>query len=374
MSQIILVVEDDEDLRNSVETVLVAENYTVHAAFDGRHALDILEQADWRPDLIVSDIAMPRMDGYDFFVAVHEVPALRAIPFIFLTARGTKRDIRMGRQLGADDYLIKPFEPDEFLAAIQNKLKRAAEMRAHAAHQLDSARRTLVQLLSHELRTPLTYVTGGFSLLAEELSNSLSADAEISLSLIRSGTHRLNRLAEQMVLYAELDSGHIRLQLDIAGTSVAVKTVIESIIGLHHQEADEKNINLIVNVPEEPLHVFGLADQLVSALSEVVRNAISYSAENSNVWINAFQDGSEVVIEVVDHGRGIIPQDIENIWRVMIQSERPQHEQQGAGMGLPIVRKIVEAHQGSVSLESVINEGTRVTIRLPLYNQETVKK
>src|ERR1700694_4985616 len=153
MSQIVLVVEDHDDLREEVSLVLETENYTVHTATDGREAMDLLEQAEWRPDLIVSDIAMPRMDGYEFFVAVHAVPGLRAIPFIFLTARGTRRDIRIGRQLGVDDYLVKPFEPDEFLAAVKNKLNRAAEMRAQASNELDDARRTMVQLLSHELRT-----------------------------------------------------------------------------------------------------------------------------------------------------------------------------------------------------------------------------
>ncbi len=367
MSQTILVVEDNDDLRDEVALVLSAENYTVYSASDGRHALDVLEQADWRPDLIVSDIAMPRMDGYDFFVAVHEVPALRAVPFIFLTARGTRRDIRMGRQLGVDDYLVKPFEPEEFLAAVQNKLKRSAEMRAAAENELDGARRTMVQLLSHELRTPMTYITGGFSLLAEDLQTALSPDAELSLSLIRSGTNRMNRLAEQMVLYAELASGHVRLQIDAAGRTVSLENVIADAVSMYSADANEKQIQIMVgDLPHEPLYVFGLSEMLTTAVSEVLRNAISYSAEESSVQIRGWCEYSDAIIQVADHGWGIVPEDIVKVWDVLLQSERHKREQQGAGMGLPIARKIIEAHNGQIQLESVPKEGTVVTIRLPL--------
>lgn len=367
MPQTILIVEDNDDLREEVALVLSAENYTVHTAADGREALDALEGADWKPDLIVSDIAMPRMDGYDFFVAVHEIPALRAIPFIFLTARGTRRDVRMGRQLGVDDYLVKPFEPEEFLAVVQNKLQRSAEMREHASRELDDARHTMVQLLSHELRTPLTYVTGGFSLLAEDLQRSLSPDTEVSLSLIRSGTNRLNRLTEQMVLYAELNSGHARMQIERAGQLINVENLVKTVVAAQHVDAQEKRIQISMgDFPDGALDVFGLVDMLAQAVGEVLRNAISYSPEHSEVQVNIFQQAGDAVIQITDHGRGIKAEDVPNVWNVLIQSERHQHEQQGAGMGLPIARLVAELHGGHIELQSTLNEGTTVTIRLPL--------
>jgi len=160
MEAAVLFVEDNPDLRENAALVLNMEGYTVQVARDGREALDILENG-FVPQLIVSDIMMPRMDGYEFFQAVREKPHLRAVPFIFLTARGSRRDVSTGRLLGADDYLVKPFDPEEFLIAVQSKLQRTAELRAQAGEDLDDARRSLVQMISHELRTPLTYVTGG---------------------------------------------------------------------------------------------------------------------------------------------------------------------------------------------------------------------
>jgi two-component system, sensor histidine kinase and response regulator len=162
--QIVLVVEDNEDLRENAALVLTLEGYQVFSARDGQEAMEMLNSGQCQPDLIVSDIAMPRLDGYAFFEAVHSMPTLRAVPFIFLTARGSRRDIRFGKELGADDYLVKPFNADDFMVAVRSKLRRSEEIRKQAESQLDDARRLMVQLLSHELRTPLTYVTGGFLL------------------------------------------------------------------------------------------------------------------------------------------------------------------------------------------------------------------
>jgi len=133
----------------------------VKVARDGREALDILE-AGFTPQIIVSDIMMPRMDGYEFFDAVRQKNHLKAIPFIFLTARGSRHDVSLARSLGIDDYLVKPFDPEEFLIAIQNKLRRTAEIRDQAVESMEDTRRALVDLLSHELRTAVDLRYGRF--------------------------------------------------------------------------------------------------------------------------------------------------------------------------------------------------------------------
>ncbi len=367
MNQTVLVVEDHDDLRDEVALVLKTEQYNVLSAANGRQALDLIAQYDWRPDLIVSDIAMPVMDGYEFFMEVHASPTLRTTPFIFLTARGTRRDVHIGRQLGVDDYLVKPFEPEELLTAVHNKLQRGAELRAKAERELDDDRRELVQMVSHELRTPLTYIQGGFSLLTDELNQSLTADAAISLDLIRSGTLRLNRLAVQMVLYTELISDHVRLQLEAAGGPVNVEHWVNSSLSMLHNVASERNVTLsLAELPDEPLNVFGLNHLLSSGLSEIVRNGIAHSDEGGHVEVHVRRDGGDAVVQVIDHGHGISPADLEKIWKILSQSGRHDREQQGMGMGLPIAQLVFQAHDGQVTLESVEHKGTTVTVRVPL--------
>ena len=375
-AQTILIVEDNEDLRENAVLVLTLEGYNVFSATDGQEALDMLMAGECSPDLIVSDIAMPRLDGYGFFEAVHSNPLLRTIPFIFLTARGSRRDVRFGKELGVDDYLIKPFNADDFLVTVKSKLKRNQEIRQQAETRLDDARRAMVQLLSHELRTPLTYVTGGFSLLADGLEqDKLPSDMQLSMGLIKSGTERLNHLAEQLVMYAELISGHSKIQLDKLGEAQDLEALVKQAMTKVQREATARSIRFDVEsrLPH-PLKIFTVADLIVHALYEVTRNAVAYSGEGGNAQINLSlgdnAGNAMVVISITDHGRGIAQQDQERIWEIMIQSERTKHEQQGAGMGLPIVKQIMLLHGGTASLHSEPHVGTTVTLSLPVYQAQ----
>ncbi len=370
MPTTILFVEDNDDLRKNAALVLELEGYAVQVARDGREALDILEDG-FVPDLIVSDIMMPRLDGYGFFHEVRRNRRLKAIPFIFLTAKGSRKDITEGRILGADDYLTKPFDPQEFLIAIQSRLRRAADIREDANENLYDARRQLVELLSHELKTPLTYVTGGFALLAEELKGqteqAANQDVQVSLDLIQNGTQRLNRLAEQMVLYSQILSGLIEERVQQRGkpedVAFLINSTLASLMMLMHDQA--ASISPIMPV-DEPLTVWGVGHWLVAAMSEVLRNALQYSPPGSPIDVTVERDDTWAKIVISDQGPGINPADQATIWNILIQSERDQQEQQGVGMGLPIVKGIIEAHKGEVGLYSVLDEGTQVTLRLPL--------
>lgn len=366
----ILFVEDNEDLRDNAALVLELEGYQVRVARDGREALDILDQG-FVPSLIVSDIMMPRMDGYEFFAAVRKQAHLKAVPFIFLTARGSRQDISLGRVLGADDYLVKPFDPEEFLIAVQSKLQRAAEIGALAAENLNQARRSLVQMLSHELRTPLTYVTGGFAMLAEELEaqpvSSHSEDIRVSLDLIQSGTQRLNRLAEQMVLYSEIISGIVAHQVATSSEAVPLHELVHDALDLLHDLHREHTAGFERSLSEsDPVVVWGVRGLLITAISEAIRNAIQYSPKDEPIALIVGCEGDQGVLAVVDRGSGIRFEDQQRIWEVLFQSGRERTEQQGIGMGLPIVKGIVAAHGGDVVLFSVPGEGTEVTFRLPL--------
>lgn len=368
MKPVVLIVEDDEDLRGSIESVLIDRAYIVHVAYDGLHAAQILEHANWKPDLIVSDIMMPRMDGFEFFECVHRMPELRAVPFVFLTARNGSSDLRQARRMGIDDYLVKPFEPDDFILVVENKLRRSAEMREQASSQLDEARRTMVQLLSHELRTPLTYVSGGWQLLLEELNKvPMGADTQMSLELIGNGTMRLNRLVEQMVLYAQLAAGHGQVQMQTAGSPINMRSLTENVVASLHDLITARDIQLKQTLTDGQFYVLGIADLLGAAISEVIRNAVMYSPEGSPVWLELYAEGDHLMLIVTDHGHGIPADDLPDVWKILSQSNRQHWEQQGAGMGLPIAKRVCEVHGGTIQLDSAVNQGTQVVIRLPLY-------
>ncbi len=126
MGGIILVVDDNPDLVDGVKLTLEMEGFQVLTAFSGKEALDTLQRIT--PDLILADIMMPNLDGYELYVRVHNDQRWLHIPFIFLTAKTSKEDIRKGKEMGADDYITKPFDPQDVVAAVRGKLKRVAEL------------------------------------------------------------------------------------------------------------------------------------------------------------------------------------------------------------------------------------------------------
>lgn len=127
MSGIILVLDDNHDFLMNIELTLQMEGYKVLSACSGSEALTLLEQT--RPDLIISDIMMPEMDGYEFYQLVRQNPKLLSVPFIFLSAKGEKEDISLGKQLGVDDYLTKPLEPEDLVIAVETNLNRPSQLR-----------------------------------------------------------------------------------------------------------------------------------------------------------------------------------------------------------------------------------------------------
>jgi two-component system, sensor histidine kinase and response regulator len=375
MGASILLVETDHDSRKNAVLTLETEGYTVAHTDDCRQALDLLKFG-CQPDLIISDALASCLDGYQFFETVRrQNPHLRTVPFIFLTSREAHRTLAAGTAFGADDYLVKPFEAHELRNAVRTKLRRAAEMRQMADESLNHARQTLVQLLAHELRTPLTYVTGGFALLAEELERQqpglLSEDIRVSLELIQGGTQRLNRLAEQTALYAQIISGQVASQVRSVPARLNLAFLVHDTLALLNGITQEHAIT-VQRAPSgsEAILVAGLRGLLVTAISEVLRNAVQHSPAGSAITILLDSTETQAVLTVTDHGTGVDAQQQATIWDLLIQLERPIGEYQGVGLGLPLVKGIVEAHGGEIALTSAPGAGTQVTIRLPLAPPE----
>ncbi|NDJ86996.1 MAG: hybrid sensor histidine kinase/response regulator [Chloroflexi bacterium] len=375
---LILFVEDNADFRDSAARFLELNGFEVIVSGDGIEALELLKQTTRIPDVIVSDISMPRMNGYEFFEAVRNQPHLKGIPFIFLTALDARADIRLGWEVGVDEYLVKPFRPEDFLSVIRNRLKRTRELKSLAERQLQETRNMIVRILSHELRTPLTYVTGGFTLLADEINKQEQGavsvdrkDVQTILDLIYNGTNRLNRLAEQMVMLAELTSTqsgqsweHMTERLNLAEVIDAAASSMIPVAREHSVTLEYGDLSALI--------AEGIQTLLIPAVTEPVRNAIQYSEPGSTVQVTCYPDTEHpgmAVIEIRDNGRGISESDLETIWELMSQSEREKFEQQGFGLGLPITQKIMQLHQGYAEIHSKMNEGTVILLRLPLATE-----
>ncbi|HHY56725.1 MAG TPA: hybrid sensor histidine kinase/response regulator [Chloroflexi bacterium] len=201
----VLIVEDDVHLNLALVETLQTYGYATLSAYHGREAIDLLRQQ--LPDVIVCDINMPVMDGYTFLQHTRAEPAWRLLPFIFLTAHTTTENQRRAKAIGIEDYLSKPIDARDLVAAIENALKRRRLIAAEIERSLDNLRNRIVGLLQHEFRTPLTFILGYAELLLNSGVDNLDAGQMRAMaSAILDGGQRLQQQIETFLFMAELQS------------------------------------------------------------------------------------------------------------------------------------------------------------------------
>ncbi|MBN1179512.1 MAG: hybrid sensor histidine kinase/response regulator [Anaerolineae bacterium] len=361
----LLVVEDHRPLLGALKDILEAEGYTISTAADGVQALELMET--FIPDLILADIMMPRMDGYTFYAAVRARSEWTPIPFIFLTAKGEQEDVLKGKGMGAEAYIIKPFDTRDLIVTIRSRLERAQAIRTSAETEFDRLKQQIITALGHELRTPLTYVTG-YTELALEEAPSLDPDAfQGFLMGIKKGADRLTHLVEDLILLMNLDLGKAQQEFEqSAQVHTDLNSVVRRVVDTHVEEAHQKGVTLELEcAPQLPaVRLYDL--YLSDALRRLVENGIKFSCQDGkHVIVRTRSNDAGVEISVADNGRGIPGEALAHLFERFRQVGRDQWEQQGVGLGLSIVKALVELHGGQVTVESEAGKGSTFIISLP---------
>jgi len=368
--QRVLVVEDNVSLLAAIRDTLEVEGLIVFTATDGVRALQVME--DTRPDLIVADIMMPRMDGYALYRAVRARPEWVPIPFLFLTAKADKEDVLMGRSLGAEDYITKPFDPQELLVAVRARLGRALAIREVTEAEFDQLKRQITTVLGHELRTPLTYVRGYTELALDDVSSLSPDDIQAFLLGIKQGADRLNWLVDDLLLLVRLDTGQMARDFRlVAQVRRDLGEILERTAQQYEQQAADCGVTLETKV-EPDLPPVLLCDLLFTdALGRLVDNGIRFCrGEGKRVTVSGRVDDGRVEAAVSDNGMGIPAEEVPHLFERFWQVGREQMEQQGAGLGLAIARELIHLHGGEIIVESTPGEGSTFTIRLPVAERD----
>jgi two-component system sensor histidine kinase/response regulator len=364
----ILVVEDDTHLMEGIRDILELNGYDVLTATNGSAALEVLQNQPHPPDLIVSDIMMPRMDGYDFFNAVRAHENWIAIPFIFLTAKGERDDIFRGKSMGAEDYVVKPFDADELLVAVDSRLKRTRELSKRRDQEVSSIKHNILNILNHEFRTPLTYVVAYADMLHRDADELGADDMRVFLQGINAGANRLRRLVENFILLVELESGEAQKTYQWRCTTLA--NYVELLCVVRDQYADqaaERQATIDIQVDGDLPPIKGDPDYLTAALECLVENAIKFTEEpDRQITLRAYEEDGYICLAVIDQGRGIPAEELDKIFQTFYQINRDKYEDQGAGSGLAIADKIVRLHGGSAAVESTFGAGSTFTLRIPV--------
>jgi two-component system sensor histidine kinase/response regulator len=358
----ILIIDDEEWLREMIQLALRQRGYEVVEAHNGQEGIEKARAE--LPDLILCDVNMGKVNGYLTLAALRTEAPTAAIPFILMTGLADNAGMRHGMELGADDYLPKPFTTDVLYAAVEARLKKSQTVRDEAESKLRHLRDNISLMMPHEMRTPLNGIISNAELLAASAATLKPDDvAEMGQEILNS-SQRLERLIENFLIYAQLeliaaDPKNVNA-LRIGKTEQPV-TIIEKVARVQAGQASRLNdlkiaaTNFSIPMSEE---------YFTKVVNELVQNAFKFSEADSPVHLSLAESFNGVEFSVHDQGRGFSTEQIQRIGAYM-QFDRKMQEQQGLGLGLVISKRLAELHGGSLTIEGSIGSGTTVTIKLP---------
>ncbi len=359
----VLVVDDTSEIRMVITETLKFYGFATLAAEDGLSAIEIAKAQS--PDLIICDVNMPNLDGYATLTAIRQDPFTATIPFIFLTGAADKLNMRRGMELGADDYLTKPFTHKELLAAVNTRLEKQAEIKRQTDQKLEELRGNITLALPHELRTPLNGIMGLAAILMEDYATLGPQEVLESARLIHQSAERLHHLIENFLIYTQIElmaTDSKKLGLASSGDPVAVvEVIVESVQRIASLCGRQDDLSLNV----APARVLLPVENLRKIIEELVDNAFKFSQPGDRVVVTGSVIDNLFNLSIEDYGRGMTPEQIAKVGPHM-QFERKIFEQQGAGLGLIIAKRLTELHGGDWSLQSTPGYRTLVHISFAL--------
>jgi two-component system, sensor histidine kinase and response regulator len=357
----VLVIEDTPDLLQEIMDTLTYKGFDVFGAGDGLEGVQIAQEK--LPDLIICDVTMPQLDGYDTLKLIQENESTSRIPFIFLTAYDDHAKRRQCMDLGADDYLTKPFASEDLFSAIAARLKKQSNIEQRAKAELDILRSNLSRALPHELRTPLNGIMGFSELLIEALNPTTQTELLEMAEGIHEAAKSLNRVIQNFLLYAELqiisnnqESKLITNQTTSAREAIAYAAKEKAVEVNRVADLHLELTNAVVRIS---------TTQLTKIVEEIIDNCFKFSDCGTKVEVISSRDRIALTTTFTDYGRGMTPPQIANIDAYM-QFERKVYEQQGSGLGLTIARRLTEIYNGTLTIESILGKQTTVKLVLPL--------
>jgi two-component system sensor histidine kinase/response regulator len=352
----ILVIEDTAAIREEIVDILEMEGFQVFEAADGLEGLNKAKTVT--PDIIVSDILMPRLNGYQMLRELQKQYATENIPLIFLSAKAEKDDIREGMNLGADDYLTKPLSPDDLIKAINNKLTKQELFNK----KIDELRISISRSFPHELRTPLHGILG-FSSILKDITVAPDKDYVIKMaSAIYESGKRLHHIVENYILFSSLlvevndPAKKERIELPIDTKDIIEKKVKKT------GEEENRLSDIIMNLSEFKLAIN--SNDLLKIIEELVSNGIKFSTPGEKIEISTGRENQSCFISVRNEGTGMSGESIAKIGGFM-QFNRDLMEQQGLGLGLCIVRLLTTIYKGEIEIDSKPGQYFFIKLRFP---------
>ncbi|MEH2179609.1 hybrid sensor histidine kinase/response regulator [Nostoc sp.] len=355
----ILLVDDNADMRDYMARLL-SKQWQVTAVANGATALAVV--CEQPPDLVLTDVMMPELDGFQLLNALRADPKTKGIPIILLSVRAGEEAAIEGLQAGADDYLIKPFSARELLTRVESHLQMVRLRQELSSNRLKDE---FIATVTHELHAPLVGILGWTRLLrSKELDKATALHA---LDTIERNAKNQAKLIEDLLDISTIISGKVCLQ----SQPVKLTKIIEEVINTMSLNAKEKGINIVKTLQatsQQRDTVLGDRDRLQQILKELLANAIKFTLKQGVVEVRLDTIDSLATIQIKDTGVGISAEFLPDVFDRFTQAEVPsRHSPGGLGLGLAIARQLVELHDGTIEAASEgVGRGATFTVKLPL--------
>lgn len=376
----ILIVDDTPE--NIDILVELLEDFDKQIAINGADALETAFENP--PDLILLDIMMPEMDGYEVCKKLRADDRTKDIPVIFLTAKTQKEDIVKGFEAGGQDYITKPFDVHELMERVKTHLElktqrellknmnvileekvqeRTAQLdssnkkleKANFELQgLDGAKNDFLEMISHEIRTPLNGIVGAAYLLNDVMGD----DNEFGefVEMLKISVDRLENFSTTALIITQLQADNYKISQE----SHKAENVIDSCIESLEEYSKEQNLEIRKGLVDSGLEI-NIDEKLFKrALKSVIHNAIKYSSERDKVTVNTLTDEKTTIIEVVDNGKGFTEEALNNLFQPFGMGEK--HYDQNVGLSLRAAKMIMTAHNGDIIIENLPESGAIVKL------------
>jgi len=375
----ILVVDDISENIQIIGSVLLQKGYQVSYALNGPEAIGLVKSKQF--DLILLDILMPDMDGYEVCTQLKNNDKYKSIPIIFLTAKTDPVSIIKGFELGAVDYLGKPFNAEELLARVGTQMKIRKQTRElenynrileekvmertrelEASHKqlavLENAKSDFLMLISHELRTPLNLLNG----LIEQLHFSLqTTEHKDTISSLKQSSDKLIGLAESALLITELQSGNYKLSFTSINIEETCKSAIESI----SDEIKGRGISFVFEIKENVKDISGDINLISRCIHNLIHNAVKYSPEDGKIHLRTEKTALFKKFIIEDEGTGFTADQLGKQLKPFDKSQLNTNNE-GFGLALAATKLIMDIHSGEITVANTTEGGAKVTLSFPV--------
>jgi two-component system sensor histidine kinase/response regulator len=361
----ILIVDDVMSNVLLLKILLTNEKFQVCTANCGKACIEQARKE--HPDLVLLDVMMPDISGFDTAVIMKKDPELKEIPIIFLTALNTPADLVKGFQVGANDFLTKPFNKEELVMRVMQQIslvaaKRIIEKQNAELRATLSNRDKMYSVIAHDLRSPMASIRMVLNLVVQSATpESVGPELYALLDQANRESEEVHDLLDNLLKWTKSQTG----RLNVVTQDLDLNDIIPGVVDIFEMIAATKNIKLNLQHTGGPLVVRADNDMLKTVVRNFMSNAVKFSPEGSTIEIIMSSDGDFAKVSVRDHGVGISADRLGSIFHKG-ETTYGTGGEEGSGLGLQLCQDFARKNGGDCMVESTEGQGSTFSVTIPL--------